>query len=90
MASIGEKVAHVARAGQTRDHTCHWPGCGAQVPPAMWGCKKHWFKLPKHLQRRIWQTYQPGQEEGDADVSGDYLDAADEVQKWIHSNYPNG
>jgi hypothetical protein len=41
---------------------CHWPGCERQVPPAMWGCKPHWFKLPKQLRDRIWATYEIGQE----------------------------
>lgn len=76
------KVAHVLRAGQTRNHGCHWPGCGKQVPPAMWGCKGHWFALPKRLRDRIWQSYRPGQEVR-MDPSAEYLAAADEVQRWI-------
>lgn len=93
MATQSEKVAHVKRAGQTRDHKCHWPGCNAQVPPAMWGCKTHWFKLPKRLRDLIWEHYDPFQEEGENAAEGpssEYLDAADEVQKWIRANYPNG
>ena len=27
------KVAHVLSQGQTRDHTCHWPGCDRQAAP---------------------------------------------------------
>jgi hypothetical protein len=79
------KADYVKSQGQTRGHTCHWPGCGKSVPPAMWGCKTHWFKLPQSLRNEIWRTYIPGQE-----VSGtpsrEYLDAADEVQKWIMQN----
>jgi len=26
------------------------------VPPKMWGCKKHWFKLPKSLRDKIWSV----------------------------------
>lgn len=77
-----DKREYVKSQPQTREHTCHWPGCGKQVPPAMWGCKSCWKKLPKYLRDRIWTTYRPGQEE-DLDVSSEYLDAADEVQKWI-------
>lgn len=80
------KVAHVNRAGQTRDHACHWPGCGKQVPPAMWGCKDHWFRLPVTIRAAIWDTYQPGQEAGDADVPLEYLGAANAAQKWIREN----
>lgn len=64
-------------ARQTRGHTCHWAGCGAQVKPAMWGCKEHWFRLPKRLRDRIWHAYRPGQEE-DGRPSLDYIAAARE------------
>lgn len=63
-------------------HTCHWPGCGKHVPPAMWGCREHWFALPKPLRDRIWATYRRGQEI-DKSPSAEYLMAADDVQKWI-------
>lgn len=76
------KVRHVRAAKQTRGHTCHWPGCEQQVPPAMWGCKRHWFMLPKPLRDWIWRTYRPGQE-NDLDISELYLEAADAVQSWI-------
>jgi hypothetical protein len=79
---VNDKVRHVLRARQTRDHTCHWPGCDKQVPPAMWGCKAHWFALPKNLRDAIWRSYRPGQEETGR-VSDTYLDAAEAVQAWI-------
>ena len=60
--STADKVRHVTAAGQTRDHECHWPGCGKQVPPAVWGCRPHWYALPKHLRDKIWRTYRIGQE----------------------------
>lgn len=63
-------------------HTCHWPGCGKEVPPAMWGCKGHWFTLPKRLRDRIWATYRRGQEITKS-PSPEYIEAALEVQKWI-------
>jgi hypothetical protein len=64
-------------------HTCHWPGCGKAVPPAMWGCKPHWFALPKDLRARIWATYRPGQEVTKT-PSRDYIETAQAVQTWIH------
>lgn len=79
---VSAKVRHVLSQGQTRRHHCHWPGCGKQVPPAMWGCRDHWYKLPKRLRDEIWATYSPGQE-ASMRPSQDYLDAADEVQRWI-------
>lgn len=80
--SVARKRRYVRSQGQTRNHHCHWPGCTAQVPPAMWGCKPHWFKLPKALRDRIWATYAPGQEV-DMTPSNAYLQVADDVQKWI-------
>ena len=79
---VNTKAAYVTRQGQTRDHTCHWPGCDRQVPPAVWGCKQHWFKLPKALRDRIWAAYRPGQEI-DMRPSESYLAVARDVQKWI-------
>ncbi len=83
--AIAEKVEHVRRATQNRAHDCHWPGCGKSVPPAMWGCKTHWFKLPSRLRAAIWRTYQPGQEET-LTPSAEYIAVANEVQKWIREN----
>lgn len=60
-------------------HTCHWPGCGKLVPPSMWGCKPHWFTLPKKLRDLIWATYIPGQEITKT-PSADYTAAARQVQ----------
>jgi hypothetical protein len=79
---IGDKVRHVLRARQARAHVCHWPGCGKQVKPALWGCRAHWFRLPQHLRERIWRAYRPGQEE-DARPSAEYVAVAREVQAWI-------
>jgi len=79
------KADYVRAQPQTREHHCHWPGCGKQVPPAMWGCKQHWFRLPAGLRAKIWRTYVPGQEIT-MTPSADYLAAADEVQKWIRES----
>ena len=62
-------------------HTCHWPGCTTEVPPKMWGCKSHWFTLPKVIRDRIWSLYSPGQEER-RDPSQDYLDYMHRVEMW--------
>lgn len=81
------KVAHVKAAKQSRYHTCHWNGCSQQVPPAMWGCKKHWFMLPTSIRNKIWGTYKINQENTGA-VSNAYLEAAKEAQDWIMKNHP--
>jgi len=79
------KRDYVLQQFQTRNHHCHWPGCEIQVPPAMWGCKTHWFKLPSHLRNKIWQTYRPGQEIN-MTPSAEYVEVAKKVQTWILSN----
>lgn len=82
------KADYVLSQPQTRAHRCHWPGCERQVPPAMWGCKTHWFMLPKHLRDKIWRTYRPGQEKT-MTPSPAYVEAAQQVQAWIAANSPN-
>ena len=76
------KADYVKSQAQTREHSCHWPGCDKQVPPAMWGCRNHWFKLPMRLRNKVWAAYQPGQEISGA-PSRAYVLLAREVQEWI-------
>lgn len=42
--------------------TCRADACTAQVNPALIFCTRHWARVPKAMQTRIWQTYTPGQE----------------------------
>lgn len=84
---MSEKIRHVLAARQTRTHSCHWPGCLLQVPPAMWGCKRHWFMLPKYIRDKIWREYLSSQEET-LDPSKEYISAAIEAQEWIKENHP--
>lgn len=79
------KADYVRSQGQTRQHHCHWPGCDKQVPPAMWGCKPHWFRLPLNLRRKVWATFRPGQER-DMSPSSAYVKVARQVQDWIREN----
>jgi hypothetical protein len=88
MTGIGEKAAHVREAmgrNETFDHHCHWTGCQKKVPPAVWGCKQHWYRLPLHLRRKIWRAYKPGQEVTKT-PSAEYLAVAREVREWIEQN----
>jgi hypothetical protein len=82
--TVGQKAEYVrseARKG-AGDHHCHWPGCNRVVPPAMWGCKQHWFRLPAALRAKVWATYRPGQEISKT-PSRSYIAVAREVQAWI-------
>lgn len=76
------KADYVRSQGQTRDHTCHWPGCAEQVPPARWGCRKHWFMLPENIRTMIWRAFVPGQEVT-MTPSASYIEAARVAQEWI-------
>lgn len=81
------KVRHVLREARkgSGDHHCHYPGCGKPCPPAMWGCRSCWFKLPKYLRDKIWATYRIGQEISKT-PSRKYLEVANEVQEWVNNN----
>ena len=65
-------------------HTCHWPGCNKIVPPALWGCKKHWFMLPKEIRDEIWATYRSGQEI-DKNPSKEYIDVALKARNYANN-----
>lgn len=84
--TIAGKVAYVKAQGQTRRHHCHWPGCTAQVPPSMWGCRAHWYSLPVTLRTPIWRSYRPGQEVS-ATPSREYVAAARAAQDWIAAHH---
>jgi len=79
------QVAHIKAAGQFRNHSCHWPGCSVHVPPAKWGCRRHWYALPAPVRARIWRAYQIGQERSGR-PSAEYVAAAREAQDWIRDH----
>lgn len=83
------KAAYVVAQPQTRKHHCHWPGCTRQVPPAMWGCRPHWYALPKSIRDAIWRAYRPGQEIS-LSPSAAYIAAARGAQDWIAANSKPG
>jgi hypothetical protein len=64
-------------------HTCHAKNCNKAVPPKMFMCRRHWFMLPKPMRDAVWREYNPGQEQGDAPVTGDYCKVTDEAIKWL-------
>jgi hypothetical protein len=66
-------------------HNCHWPGCKREVGDALWGCTRHWAKLPARLRNRIWSTTIAGQDITEL-PSLEYLQAAHDVQTWISSD----
>src|SRR5574337_950063 len=60
-------------------HTCHATGCERRIPPNMWGCKRHWFMVPKLVRDRIWEHYRPGQEDDKRPTAEYCLAARDAV-----------
>ncbi len=56
------KADYVRAQPHTLGHTCHWPGCTREAPPAMWGCSQHWYRLPAALRTKICRAYRPSQE----------------------------
>lgn len=66
-------------------HVCHWPGCDREVPAHVWGCRPHWFRLPKPIRNRIWATYRAGQEITKT-PSREYVAAAQAARAWILAN----
>lgn len=63
-------------------HHCHATDCKTVVPPEMFMCKKHWFKLPKRLRDRVWAAYRNGQCD-DWQISHEYANAAREAVRYI-------
>jgi hypothetical protein len=63
-------------------HTCHAYGCDAVVPPENFMCYPHWRRVPKHMQKRIWATYRPGQCD-DKNITPAYGRAAKDAIKVI-------
>ncbi len=41
-------------------HCCPAAGCDEQLPDTLVFCKKHWFKVPSYLRKRIWASYHAG------------------------------
>ena len=88
MSTISQKADHVRaklKEGKAHNHHCHWPGCKKAVPPAAWGCRTHWYKLPRSLRAKIWAAYRPGQEDTKT-PSARYVEVAREVRDWIKAN----
>lgn len=65
------------------NHHCHAWHCPVAVPPKMFMCKAHWFRLPKKMRDAIWAAYQPGQEERLVRPTDEYFRITTEAQRFI-------
>ncbi len=61
-------------------HSCMWPRCNEQVSAALWGCRRHWFALPKEIRDRIYAAYRVGQTH--LTMSEEYRDALVVAERW--------
>lgn len=61
---------------------CRWPECDESVPPRMWGCRRHWLRIPTRLRRDLWMAFRPGQEV-DGKVSDEYVRASSAIDEWV-------
>ncbi len=64
-------------------HLCHAKRCPVPVPRNALMCLRHWRMVPKNLQRDVWRVYLPGQEQGTAPVTDEYLKAARAAIDWV-------
>ena len=64
------------------EHTCHATGCDRAVPPKMFMCRPHWYRLTKAHRDAIWATYVPGQESR-KDPTAAYLAAAQDAIRYL-------
>ncbi len=62
-------------------HRCPWPGCTVKVAPDLWGCKSHWFQIPRDKRIRLWKAYRAGQTMQTA--SAEYVEAAQDIHRWM-------
>lgn len=56
-------------------HHCHAAGCLASVPPTMLMCGRHWRKVPRDIQNRVYRHYRHGQCD-DWQITHEYAEAA--------------
>lgn len=64
-------------------HTCHAIGCSAVIPPRLFMCREHWYKLPYHYRKEVFRYYKAGQEVS-KNPSRKYIQAASAAIAWLN------
>lgn len=59
-------------------HHCHATDCKTPVPPEMFMCRMHWYKVPYNQRQAVWRAYRVGQCD-DMNPNQDYCLAAREA-----------
>ena len=57
-------------------HSCPWPGCTQRVPRHLWGCKAHWYRLPRELGDRVSRAWRHG-------TVGEHMEALEAIDEWL-------
>lgn len=62
-------------------HACPWPGCTQCVPRHLWGCKAHWYRLPRDLRERCAWAWRYG-------TFADHVKVLEEIDEWLSRQQP--
>ena len=62
-------------------HSCPWPGCEERVPRHLWGCRDHWFALPRDLRQQCSWAWRYGT------VSA-HMEALETIDSWLERQAP--
>lgn len=62
-------------------HACPWPGCAQRVPRYLWGCRAHWYQLPRHLRDECLDAWRSGS-------MADHGAALDAIDQWLEPSSP--
>lgn len=60
----------------SRGHECPWPGCTERVPRYHWGCKPHWYRVPRELRESCTWAWRYG-------TAADHMAVLEEIDEWI-------
>jgi hypothetical protein len=57
------------------------------VPLSLWGCREHWYVLPRELRVNIVLTYARGIDD-DTHPTPNYIEACRQAREWIAQHHP--
>lgn len=49
-------------------HNCPIPGCGAKIAATKLLCARHWSRVPRELQTRVYSAYRQRRADDDASI----------------------
>lgn len=60
-------------------HNCPWPGCSQRVPRHLWGCKAHWYRVPRELRNQCTSAWRSGS-------LGEHMEALEAIDDWLEGS----